>query len=75
MPKLPLSNNENEPPSWSSFNIVPSVPPILEETKLINVKNESIPEPTINEINWFELKEDANIPIDRVAALYNNNPI
>ena len=74
IPKLPLSNNEKEPPSCNSFKIVPRIPPTLEETKSINVRKDSIPEPTTRETNWLELNEEAKIPIDNVAALYNIKP-
>ena len=74
MPKLLLSNNENDPPSCSSFRIVPKTPVTLDETKSINVRKESIPDPTTSDTNWLELNEDANIPTDNVAELYNIKP-
>ena len=74
MPKLLLSNNEKDPPSWSSFNIVPKAPDNLDETKSINVRKERIPDPTTSETKWIELNEEENIPTDKVEELYNINP-
>ena len=74
IPKLLVSNTEKEPPSWSSFKIVPKNPVTLSETKSIKVRRVNIPDPTTNETNWFELKDDAKIPIDSVEELYKIRP-
>ena len=74
IPKLLVSNTEKEPPSCSSFKMVPKTPETLSETKSINVRRVSIPDPTTNETSWFELKDDAKIPIDSVEQLYKIRP-